>query len=238
MKKALIIIGIISSSCLTVFLILSFCAGISLGETDMAIFSLIAAVISIIGGFAFAKVVNKKFQFIRKENFQFPTKQKSFPTKREFPQKVGDMEKAYRKAKYKLNHVAGLPIIEGTVCKVISEFDKITIEAQGAVLSLKKSRITYIGKEKNVVKYAQAVSSVGGAVAGGMLFGNLGAAVGGRAKSKNFQARRQYLVITYLGDDETVKHIVFDYVPKAQMLINDFKHHNKNNIEKRTVEIK
>lgn len=147
-------------------------------------------------------------------------------------------EKLFRHINYNLTHVFGLPVMPGAICNVISKYYEITIESQGTVLTLDKNRITYIGKENNIQKYSQAISSIGGAVGGAMLFGGIGAAIGGRAKSRNFQSKKQYLVITYIGDDESVKYVIFDYTPKAQVLINDFKLFNKSNLQKRNVEIK
>lgn len=151
---------------------------------------------------------------------------------------LNHQEKTFRTATYTLTHVLGLPVMQGAVCKVISERDKLTIEAQKTVYNLNKDRITSISRETNIQKYSQAVSSIGGAVVGGMLFGSIGAAIGGRATSKDFQSEHQYLVIAYIGDDEAVKYVVFDYTYKSQSLIRDFELFNKTNLQKRNVEIK
>ena len=55
----------------------------------------------------------------------------------------------------------------------------------------------------------QYVSSVGGAVAGAVLLGPIGAIIGGRATKKTVNNTSKYLVITYISDEET-KYIVFD----------------------------
>ena len=48
----------------------------------------------------------------------------------------------------------------------------------------------------------QYVSSVGGAVGGYMLFGGLGAMIGGRAKERETAKTEYYLIITYRKNDE------------------------------------
>ena len=53
----------------------------------------------------------------------------------------------------------------------------------------------------------QYVSSIGGAVLGGALFGVAGAAVGGRAKKKEIRSVDTWLIITYK-EDEQPKNIV------------------------------
>lgn len=146
-------------------------------------------------------------------------------------------EKAYRRMKYKFALVSGLPLIEGALCKVISTSDKIIIEGQGTSFELKKEKITSITIEKNITKHTQAISSAGGALAGAMAFGVVGAAIGGRTTTKNFKSLKQYIVITYCDSEENVKYIIFDNNNKGAYLVADFKTFNKNNIVKKVVEI-
>lgn len=146
-------------------------------------------------------------------------------------------EKMYRKMKYKLTFVSGLPLIEGALCKVVSTNDKIIIEGQGTSFELKKEKITSITIEKNITKHTQAVSSAGGALAGAMAFGVVGAAIGGRTTARNIKSLKHYIVITYCDSEENVKYIIFDHNNKGTYLVEDFKTFNKNNIVKKTVEI-
>lgn len=53
-------------------------------------------------------------------------------------------------------------------------------------------------------------SSISGAVGGAILFGPLGAMVGGRAKQKTSKVVTYYLVVTYQGDNEDIKYISFE----------------------------
>ena len=110
----------------------------------------------------------------------------------------------YRKIKYKLTQVSGLPLMQGAVCKVVSTCDKIIIDGQGTTFELKKEKISSITIEKNITKHTQAVSSAGGALAGAMAFGVVGAAIGGRTTAKDIKLKKHYIVITYF-DSEYVK---------------------------------
>ena len=75
----------------------------------------------------------------------------------------------------------------------------------------------------------QAVSSVGGAIAGGVMFGTLGAIIGGRAKTKKVKNTTQYLIITYAGEQGELKYIGFDIKnnpPSAAKLVKEFRELN------------
>ncbi len=67
-----------------------------------------------------------------------------------------------------------------------------------------------IFKITSKLKREQAVSSVGGAIAGGVMFGPLGAIIGGRAKNKKVKTVTRYFIITYINDQEEIKYIGFD----------------------------
>ena len=146
-------------------------------------------------------------------------------------------EKMYRKMKYKFTFVSGLPLMHGVLCKVISTYDKIVIESQGTIFELAKEKITSISIEKNITNHTQAVSSTGGAIAGAMAFGVIGAAIGGRTMSKNVKTKKYYIVITYFDNEENVKYIVFDNSSKAHYLVEDFKTFHRDNLVKKVVEI-
>lgn len=238
MKKVFMVLGIIVAVLIMVIGLLFFAVGVSESETAMAIFGFIIFAISLILMIR-SGVKNSKTEENKEKRRKY--KEKVAENRAKYEEKYGRehffITSSTHNIKYKFTHVLGLPIMEGAVCNVVSEHDKIIIEAQGTVLSLNKERITYIGKEKNIQKYSQAISSVGGAIAGGMLFGGIGAAIGGSATSRNFQSKKQYLIITYIGKDATVKYVVFDYIPKAENLIRDFKLFNKSNLRKLNVEI-
>lgn len=241
MKKMFTILTIVILTCLVLFSELFFFVGIATSMTDMAIFGGISGAILLIPDIILIKKVSEYKKTIKQDRIDMPLQETKVVQKQRSTSKSSvntGRGKFFHYVKYRFTHVLGLPVMEGAICSVRSEYDKITIKTQGTVLTLNKNRITYIGKENNIQKYAQAVSSVGGAIAGSMLFGGIGAALGGRVKSRNFLSKRQYLVIAYIGEDDVVKYIVFDYIPQAIMLIIDFKLFNKANPQKLNIEIK
>lgn len=112
-----------------------------------------------------------------------------------------------------LIHFDGLPIAENTICKILSYADKYEFVANGLSFNLQKDRITDICIKTDVEIQKQAVSSIGGAVAGAVLLGPLGAIIGGRAKDRKVKTTTKYLIITYLKDEE-VKILCFVINPQ------------------------
>lgn len=101
-----------------------------------------------------------------------------------------------------VSHMAGLPLAEGATGTIIKEEDQFEIIAGGNKFSLKKEKITDISVKTDTEIQTQYVSSVGGAIAGGMVFGPLGAIVGGRAKKKKTSTVDYYLIFTYHSNGE------------------------------------
>jgi len=108
-----------------------------------------------------------------------------------------------------LPHTAGLPIAENVLCKIYSLPDRIEIKGGGTQFTLSKSKLTDVSiiTDKEIQK--QVVSSVGGAVAGGLLFGPVGAIIGGRAKTRTATHVRYYLIFSY-EKDGSVDYITFE----------------------------
>ena len=181
-----------------------------------------------------AKKRNAKKEILKQKNAKTKNNNLSESTT---PQKLTFREQMYRNMKYKLTFVSGLPLMQGAVCKVVSTFDKIIIDGQGTTFELKKEKISSITIEKNITKHTQAVSSAGGALAGAMAFGVVGAAIGGTATAKDFKLKKRYIVITYFDSEENVKYIIFDYNNNGAFLVKDFELFNKDSVVKKTVEI-
>ena len=74
---------------------------------------------------------------------------------------------------------------------------------------MNRSKITDISVKTDVEIQKQYVSSAGGAIAGGMVFGPLGAIVGGRVKEKKTREFTYYLIFTYRSDAE-ISYISFE----------------------------
>lgn len=123
------------------------------------------------------------------------------------------------------HHINGLPIPENTLCEIFSFSDRIDFKAGTIEIKLAKDKIADMCIKTDTEIQQQLVSSVGGAVAGAMLFGTLGAVIGGRAKAKKIKNTTNYLIITYQNGDE-LKYIGFDTQnnPRSALkLVNEFK---------------
>ena len=135
----------------------------------------------------------------------------------------------------KFKHIKGLSIAGNTQCEVLSYPSEYQFVSGAVKFKLAKNKVIDVSVKGDVDVQNQYVSSVGGAVVGGALFGTLGAAIGGRAKKKQIRTASIYLIITYK-DSENVKYIIFDgtnALIKAWKFANEFKKNNTSvtNIE-------
>lgn len=122
------------------------------------------------------------------------------------------------------NHVVGLPLPEKVPCSVYWCENKIVIDGGGSTFNLNLDKVKDVLTTTSTDIEKAYVSSAGGAMAGGMLFGPLGAIVCGRTKEKKSKTVYTYLVITYIKDDK-LEYISFDATNnlKAYQLISLFK---------------
>lgn len=105
----------------------------------------------------------------------------------------------------------GLSLPEGVPCCVARLSDGILVEAEGQQFWLPDRRLTGVSVLSRQEAERYYVSSAGGAVAGGMAFGALGAALGGRIRKKTVRKRQKFLIITYLDKtEENTGCLVFD----------------------------
>ena len=117
-------------------------------------------------------------------------------------------------------HTYGLPIAEGLACTIQAYNDHIDFLSGTTHITLKN--------ETEIQK--QYVSSVGGAVGGAVLFGPLGAMIGGRAKKKTSKTTSFYFIITYKKADAALDYLGFDVsgcVWQASKLVDEFHKNNK-----------
>lgn len=123
-------------------------------------------------------------------------------------------------------HVNGLPLTENAFCEILSYPDNITFRYGTTEINLARNKITDMCVKTDTEIQKQAVSSVGGAVAGAVMFGALGAMIGGRAKTKKIKTTTHYLIITYLNNQEEISYIGFDATKNilaANKLVNEFR---------------
>lgn len=142
--------------------------------------------------------------------------------------------------KITLPHLTGLSIPENTNTTITSLDNKYELSANGITFNLNKDKITDISLKTDTEIQKQSVSSIGGAVGGAVLFGPLGAMIGGRAKTKNIRTITHCLIFTYL-KDENINFIAFDAsynLPDAKKIIKDYQEHkNLYNTEIKNVEL-
>lgn len=120
--------------------------------------------------------------------------------------------------KAELLHTNGLPLAENTKCSLVFENGQLTMTGAGQQFTLAADKITDISITTDREIQKSYTSSVGGAVGGAVLFGPLGAMIGGRAKEKQSTVVTNYLIITYQSDGE-VKYIGFNLQNYAHSVI-------------------
>ena len=114
---------------------------------------------------------------------------------------------------------------------MFSYSDRFEFKSGSIQFNLAKSKIVDIAITTDTDIQKQYVSSIGGAVGGAVLFGPLGAIIGGRAKQKTTRTISYYLIITYKNDTDELKYLGFDVTNTyfiAQKFVNEFKKSNKS----------
>lgn len=127
------------------------------------------------------------------------------------------------------SHVNGLPIPENTFVEVFSYPDRLEFKAGTTNINLQRDKISDMCIKTDTEIQNQAVSSAGGAVAGALMFGALGAAIGGRTKTKKVKTVTSYLIITYTNNQGELSFIGFDIKnnpPAAAKLVKEFRERN------------
>ena len=139
------------------------------------------------------------------------------------------------KQRVAFKHVNGLSLPENTMCSILVYDDRYEFSANGVQFNLPLAKITDVCCKTDVDIQKQYVSSVAGAVGGAVLFGPLGAMIGGRAKQKKVKKVSTYLIITYMDSDNNVKYIGFDVTDSifvANSFVKAFKSIGANNVVK------
>ncbi|TCL35650.1 hypothetical protein EV210_111116 [Anaerospora hongkongensis] len=106
-------------------------------------------------------------------------------------------------------HVSGLSIAEGAECFIYLCNNMIVFERNETSYKLLVEKIKDIVIKTDTEIQKSHVSSIGRAIAGGVLFGPLGAIVGGRSKEKTSKIESRYLIFTYDKNGEA-DYISFD----------------------------
>jgi hypothetical protein len=99
-------------------------------------------------------------------------------------------------------NIYGLPIAEGASVLVYYDKDGLVIIAGTQVFGLGYDVIIDICTKTDVEISRQYVSSTGKAIGGAILFGPIGAIIGGRVKEKKTTVAIKYTIITYIKNGE------------------------------------
>lgn len=112
----------------------------------------------------------------------------------------------------KLEHISGLNFPCGTKCSTVFLKGGIVFTAFNQEYILDQQKLVSVSLMNHKEIQRQYVSSAGGAIAGAMLLGPLGAIIGGSASLRSISNRSKYLVIAYKDFDESAetKYILFD----------------------------
>lgn len=104
--------------------------------------------------------------------------------------------------------VSGLPVPENTLCQAFFGQNINIVIPDGPTFTIPVEKLVSVAESSDVDIQRQNVSSVGGAIAGAMVAGPIGAAIGGRTKEKVTRTIKPYIVITYNSDG--IKTIYLD----------------------------
>ena len=110
----------------------------------------------------------------------------------------------------KVKHMAGLPIAEGAEVYIYRCPDKVIFERNQNTIELSVTKISDILIKTDVEIQKSYSSSVGGAVGGYVLFGPLGAMIGGRSKEKKSTVIEKYLIFSYTNKESIQDFISFE----------------------------
>lgn len=94
-------------------------------------------------------------------------------------------------------HISGLPMGEGASCSLYLYNNKVVFEKDAASYSLLFEKIADVTVKSDMEIRKSYVSSAGGAVGGALLFGPVGAMIGGRIQEKTDATFQDYLIFTY-----------------------------------------
>ena len=154
-------------------------------------------------------------------------------SKEEKKQRENRQEELNAKKSITLPHFYGLPLVEGSMCNLFLCDDKIVIESKGTIFNLSKDKIIDVAEKTETEIRKSYTSSVGGAIGGAVLFGPIGAIIGGRTKEKTDKEEKEYLIFTYKDNQEN-KYISFlvnrDRIGTFDFIVDFAKKHKEKEI--------
>lgn len=126
-----------------------------------------------------------------------------------------------------LSHFYGLPIAENITTQIFSCPNEYEFLANNNSFKLNKNKVTDVAITNDIEIQKNNVSSIGGAVGGALLFGPIGAMIGGRTKEKTSKIVNSYLIFTFLDNNE-IKYVAFNCTgnTKAYKFVKEFKQYH------------
>lgn len=137
----------------------------------------------------------------------------------------------------KVKHLAGLPVAEGAEVFVYRCEEKVVFERNQESFELDVSNMKDILiKTETEIKKSYA-SSVGGAVGGYVLFGPLGAMIGGRSKEKTSTLVEKYLIFDYVNKNGVQDFISFEVTNEPDAILFNTNHYHIAKQERTTISL-
>ena len=137
----------------------------------------------------------------------------------------------------KIKHMAGLPVAEGAEVFVYRCEDKVVFERNKETYERVVSNMKDIIIKTETEIQKSYASSVGGAVGGYVLFGPLGAMVGGRTKEKTSTIVEKYLIFDYVNKNGIQDFISFEVTNEPDAVLFNTNHYRISNQERTTVNL-
>lgn len=106
-------------------------------------------------------------------------------------------------------HTNGLPVAKNAWCDIFVFEDKLLLESCGVKFNLLFSKVKRVDKTTDIAIQKSYTSSAGGALSGAILFGAIGAMIGGMSTERTSNVAIHYLIITY-DRDGILSYIAFE----------------------------
>lgn len=106
--------------------------------------------------------------------------------------------------------VAGLPLAEGTICRLFVTDKQLVIEAEAQVFQIELSKMIAAQAKSDLEIQKEVTSSMKSAVAGALFFGPAGAVIGARTRTKKHTVVYTYLIINYINQAGDTAVLAFD----------------------------
>lgn len=136
-----------------------------------------------------------------------------------------------------VKHMAGLPLAEGAEVFVYRCPDKVIFERNQDTIELPIDKVRDILIKTDVEIQKSYSSSIGGAVGGYVLFGPLGAMVGGRSKERKSTIEEKYLIFSYMNKENQQDYISFEVTNEPKSNLFNTIYYNLSNNERRKIEL-